>query len=719
MGQEFLKKAVEIVLKNLNNPHFGVTELAQEMGISHSVLLRKLKALTGKSANRLIREIRLQRAMELIQHEGLTASEASHQTGFSSPAYFSNCFHEHFGYTPGEVKKKAESSTSEHYQSMILENLTGEIDKEKPVAATPNRKVFYGKIVLASFSIIILILAGFIIITNFKSSNDPKRIAVLPFRNFYSDTTQQWLGDGFRSDLLNNLSKINSFSLVSNISSDQYRNTTKSLKTIGKELNADYLIDGLIGIQGNNLKIWIGLVDPKKDRLLWVSDTLRKNEEELPEIPSDLAREIAGKFKAVLTPEETQEIEKIPTKSIEAYNYYQQGNYNLNDYKDVKLAIQLYEKAIGEDSLFAQAYCKLAASWLIEYWLYRNRDPGILIKCKQLIDQAFLISPGLPEAHLTLGSYYYRGMMNYDEALKQAEIVLKKQPRNIEALGMSGYIYRRAGKWDLSIQYLSRALEQNPRSYQTAVELGVTYQLIRNFKKAESYLNQAMLMKPDQISAYLSLTYMMLKYEGVTEKLKKLFDNAALNAKAIINNAEFVSIRFTADLYEGLYEKALNELPAMKSPVFEDQYYIRPKYYFYAVAYGYLKQPSLESAYYDSARVYLEKRLAAKPDDPRLHSALGLVYAGLHRDVQAIEAGKRALEYLPVKKEAIAGAFFYRILAEIYVITGKYKEALEQLRYVLSIPGTTTTKMLESDPLWAPLRDLPEFRKMIKEFEIK
>jgi len=229
----------------------------------------------------------------------------------------------------------------------------------------------------------------------------------------------------------------------------------------------------------------------------------------------------------------------------------------------------------------------------------------------------------------------------------------------------------------------------------------------------------AQVMKPDAASAYRSLASMLLQSEGVTVKLRKLFDNAALNVRSIIQDPEFISIKFTADLYEGKYEEALKVLVPMRSVAFEDQYYIRPKYYFYATVYGCMNQPSLELAYYDSARLYLEKRLAAKPDDPRLCSALGIVYAGLHRNNQAVEMGKKALEYLPVNKEAISGALFSQFLAEIYAMTGHYKEALEQLNYVLSIPGILTTKMLELDPIWTPMKDLPEFRKLLKKYTVK
>ena len=75
------------------------------MGISHSSLLRKVRSLTGKSITQFIREMRLQKALELLQQEEITAAEVAYRTGFGSAAYFSTSFSEHFGFPPGEARK--------------------------------------------------------------------------------------------------------------------------------------------------------------------------------------------------------------------------------------------------------------------------------------------------------------------------------------------------------------------------------------------------------------------------------------------------------------------------------------------------------------------------------------------------------------------------------------------------------------------------------------
>jgi signal transduction histidine kinase/DNA-binding response OmpR family regulator len=104
--QEFISSVRKAIDENIDNELFGVTELASSIHLSRSQLHRKLKSLTGQSPNELIRNYRLERAMQLLEQHAGTVTEIAYQTGFSSPAYFSKCFSDRYGYSPGELKTK-------------------------------------------------------------------------------------------------------------------------------------------------------------------------------------------------------------------------------------------------------------------------------------------------------------------------------------------------------------------------------------------------------------------------------------------------------------------------------------------------------------------------------------------------------------------------------------------------------------------------------------
>jgi TolB-like protein/AraC-like DNA-binding protein/Tfp pilus assembly protein PilF len=101
--KDFLNATTKVVIDNMSDERFGVSELAAEVGMSRSNLLRKIKKLTGLSVSQFIRQLRLKEAMEMLRKESVTVSEVSYAVGFGSTSYFIKCFHDEYGYPPGEV----------------------------------------------------------------------------------------------------------------------------------------------------------------------------------------------------------------------------------------------------------------------------------------------------------------------------------------------------------------------------------------------------------------------------------------------------------------------------------------------------------------------------------------------------------------------------------------------------------------------------------------
>lgn len=104
LDTQFLEKARSIVEKNLENPEFTVTLFISEIGISNSVLYRKLKALTGLSANEFIKDIRLKKSMQLLKTGQYTVSEVATMVGFNDAKYFGSCFKKKYGVLAKEVR---------------------------------------------------------------------------------------------------------------------------------------------------------------------------------------------------------------------------------------------------------------------------------------------------------------------------------------------------------------------------------------------------------------------------------------------------------------------------------------------------------------------------------------------------------------------------------------------------------------------------------------
>jgi len=100
--EKFLKNAVEAVEQHIDDPDFDVSQLVSKTGMSRSVMYRKLKALTGQSANEFINTLRLKRAAQLLSKQKLSISEITYMVGYNDPQYFSKCFKKQFGKTPSQ-----------------------------------------------------------------------------------------------------------------------------------------------------------------------------------------------------------------------------------------------------------------------------------------------------------------------------------------------------------------------------------------------------------------------------------------------------------------------------------------------------------------------------------------------------------------------------------------------------------------------------------------
>lgn len=98
----FVERALESVEQNMDNPEYSVEDLCRDVAMSRMQLYRKLKAVTGQSANEFIRTLRMKRAAQLLEQQVLSVSEVTYAVGFNDLQYFRECFKKQFGVTPSE-----------------------------------------------------------------------------------------------------------------------------------------------------------------------------------------------------------------------------------------------------------------------------------------------------------------------------------------------------------------------------------------------------------------------------------------------------------------------------------------------------------------------------------------------------------------------------------------------------------------------------------------
>ncbi|HEX6426567.1 MAG TPA: two-component regulator propeller domain-containing protein [Niastella sp.] len=111
VDEKFLKQALEVIEKNMDNPEFSVEDLSRDMHMDRSTFYRKINSLTGKTTTEFIRSIRLKRAAQLLEKSGMSVAEVAYEVGFNNPKNFTKFFKEEFKVTPSQyVANKKDKS---------------------------------------------------------------------------------------------------------------------------------------------------------------------------------------------------------------------------------------------------------------------------------------------------------------------------------------------------------------------------------------------------------------------------------------------------------------------------------------------------------------------------------------------------------------------------------------------------------------------------------
>ena len=475
--QLFLNRLTSIVEANLNNENFGVSNLAREMNISRSNLYFKVKAATGKSVSSFIRDIRLHNAKELLQKSNKTISEVAYEVGFGSPTYFSHCFHELFGSTPGEVRKIKPAAG--------IENDIAETTESQPVKT----QRIYRTIFLSALVFIVLFLGGWFGVSRMNGPEQNElSIVVLPFKNLSDDDANQYFADGITEDILNNLYWITSLRVVSRTSSELVQNSELTVREIAKQLGVRYILEGSVRKYADKVRINVQLIDAKDDDHLW-SDYYDRQIDNVIDVQGKIALQVANKLKMVLSESEVINIEKIETRNAKAYDYYLQARFLLHQANSiqrtgftaegVKNSIPYYEKAIAEDSTFAEAYAGLAnASMQLSAWgIIRSRDG--FMRSYEFSKKAIELDPECAEAYAILGAFLVWAKRDIS---KGGETLLKSIELNPN--------FATARQWYAQYLMITGPVSESRHQVNRAVELEPYFWVVKNLDAWIAYFEK-------------------------------------------------------------------------------------------------------------------------------------------------------------------------------------------------------------------------------------
>ncbi|WP_053977279.1 helix-turn-helix domain-containing protein [Mangrovimonas xylaniphaga] len=495
MDQNFVERLHTILESNFTNEHFGVQELADEVGMSRSQMHRKLNALLGKSSSQFIREYRLERALRMLQNEEATASEIAYRVGFNSPTYFNTCFSDFYGYTPGEVKfKKNEDSKND---------LVPKPSSAKSIKTNlPKKRKFTTLFWVSGF--IFAFILGYFIYHNLEAKNEEfkelpsteldKTVAVLPFKNLSDDLENVYFADAIREDIINNLSKIEQIIVKSRQSTEKYRDSKLSAKEIGEALDANYILGGSVQKYDDRIRVRVHLVNAKTDEQLWSQD-FDRDYKDLFELESEISKQIVAELNLVLSPFELELIDKAPTDNLEVYNLYMKAVYYGVYAGDIHLARSYLNSCLEIDPNFAVAYSGLAISYLWENW--PNPTENDILRAKDYAEKAISLDKNLSEPHRVLGWIHMTYYWDWEKTEGQFEEAISINPNNYIALYMyAQYLQYTLGDLESARKMINRAQLIAPDSFHVSILSSELYLQQGDFNNAMRQAERAEELEP-------------------------------------------------------------------------------------------------------------------------------------------------------------------------------------------------------------------------------
>ena len=555
-----------------------------------------------------------------------------------------------------------------------------------------------------------------------------KSIAVLPFENLSEEKQNEYFADGVQDQILTDLARIADLKVISRTSVMQYKSgTPRNLRKIADELGVAHLLEGSVQRAANKIRVNTQLIDARTDAHLW-AQTYDRDLADVFAIQSEIAKAIAEQLQAKLSPNEKAAIEKPPTTDLAAFDLYTRAKTLIlslgssgNNLQILQQAVELLNQAVARDPAFFEAYYQLVFAHGYAYAVLGDHTPARLALTEAALKATTRLRSGAGETHLARANYLYFSARDYNGALAELEVARRSLPNDPRVFEWTGYILRRRGQQKEGARKLERAVELDPRNPLTLQQLAISYQQLRRYPEEAAVLDRALTIAPNVVSTKTARAYVELDWKAETRTLHKTIDSILAAGPDAISDA--AGDWFTCALAERDPTAAERALVALgDNPCWGDNAVDLSRSFGEGLLARMMKDEARAHAAFTKARLDQEKTVQAQPDYGPSLCVLGLIDAALGRKEEALREGRRAIELLPVEKDAMNGSQMLVYFAMIAAWADERDTALQYLAANGQSSGgytVATYGALRLLPFWDPLRGDPRFEKMVADLAPK
>ena len=324
--------------------------------------------------------------------------------------------------------------------------------------------------VLMAVSVLLLAavaLSSWSLVHRFSSSTQIESIAVLPFVNASGSPDVDYLSYGMTESLINSLSQLPHLSVKARSSVFRYKGKEVEPQQAASALSVQAILNGRVVQRGDNLTLYLSLVDGRNGNQIW-GDQYDRKLTELVTLQNDIARDVSQKLRARLSGADEQKVAKTYTANAEAYQLYLKGRYHVLKLtlSEIQTGISYFQQAIAIDPSYALAYVGLADA-------YRSALAGdmptteVLPKARAAAQKAIELDDNLADAHAELGFIIFWYDWDWNAAETQYKRALELDPSNADAHLFYAHLLSNIGRHAEALAEVKRARELDPLNLRT------------------------------------------------------------------------------------------------------------------------------------------------------------------------------------------------------------------------------------------------------------
>jgi TolB-like protein/tRNA A-37 threonylcarbamoyl transferase component Bud32/Flp pilus assembly protein TadD len=574
--------------------------------------------------------------------------------------------------------------------------------------------------VVAGMAALLLLLGSTVgvMIWNGEMAGPPAAsgIAVLPFESLSADKENAFFADGVYDGVSTKLAKVANLKVISHNSVAKYRGA-RNTQEIGRALNVAYVLEGSVRREAGRIHLNAQLIDTRTDAHVWAQEYDRDLNDVFT-LQSEIAQKIADQLGAEVSSTEKAAIQEPPTTDLVAYDSYLRAkdliigiSFSTRAKEDLMQAVQLLDQAVARDPFFFDAYCQLVGAHDRIYFLGFDHTDVRLKLSETSLQSLRRLRPESGETHLALAQHYYWAYADYDRAKAELVAARRNLPNESRIPLLTGYIDRRQGHWEKSIEEMNQALELDPRDFSILQQISITYEGLRRYKEMASTLDRALSIAPKDVPTRVRRAWVDLEGRADSKPLHTTIDTILAedpNAAPILVDRWIILA-----LRERDSVAAQRALAAMPTDGCYDDNIPFPNGWCEGLAARLRGDEIAARDAFIKARSELEQKVRVQPDYAPALCALGVIDAVLGNKEAAVREGERAVQLVPVSKNAVEGGLLLQNLAIIYAWIGDKDRAIERLAQAAKLFDDVSYGHLRLHPLWDPLRGDPRFEAIV------